>query len=86
VYLTRCPSCSSRLIQLDRLWLLADGRHIARRRCPECEIVDHVTADPAALWAWRRRSQRELERLESALRELAAGATGPELRPFRNAF
>jgi hypothetical protein len=80
VYLTRCRTCSSRLLQLDRLWLLADGQHVARRRCPECETVDHVTADPTALWAWRRESQRQLALLESAMLELAARAT--ELAPL----
>jgi hypothetical protein len=45
------------LLQLDRVWLLADGRHVARRRCPECETVDHVTADPEALSVWRRRDR-----------------------------
>jgi hypothetical protein len=80
VFLTRCRVCSSRLLQLDRLWLLADGRHVARRRCPECGTVDHVTADPEALWAWHRQTQRHRAHLELTVLELAAGDR--ELEPL----
>ena len=81
MFLTRCRDCSSRLLQLDRLWLLADGRHVARRRCPECGAVDHVTADPAALWAWRRQTQSDRDHVELILVELASGVREPELLP-----
>ncbi len=73
MFLTRCRVCSSRLLELDRMWLLPDGRHVARRHCPECETVDHVTADPIALWAWRRETQRHRAHLELIVLELAAG-------------
>jgi hypothetical protein len=68
--LIACPACSSRLLQLDEMWLLPDGRHVARRRCPECDLVDTVTAHPLALWAWRRRIDRERVTLERVLLEL----------------
>jgi len=71
--LTRCSECSSKLLQLERMWLLADGRHVAERRCPECERVDHVTANPEALWAWRRLASRQRERLEQTVVELVEG-------------
>jgi hypothetical protein len=68
--LTVCRDCSSKLLQLEGMWLLPDGRHIARRRCPECQRVDVVSAHPLALWAWRRRSAREREELEHRLLEV----------------
>ncbi len=71
--LTRCRHCSSKLLQLERMWLLPDGRHVARRRCPECEAVDDVTADPQALWAWRADSRRQRERIEQTVAELSEG-------------
>jgi Zn ribbon nucleic-acid-binding protein len=71
--LTRCAECSSKLLQLERMWLLVDGRHVAGRRCPECDTVDHVTASPEALWAWRRLAQRQRERLEQTVVELVEG-------------
>ena len=82
MFLTRCRECSSKLLQLDRMWLLADGRHVARRRCPECEVVDHVTADPQALWAWRLQAQHQRARLELEVQELVAGATELESLPI----
>ena len=68
--LTVCRDCSSQLLQLDKMWLLADGRHVARRRCPECQRVDIVSAHPLALWAWCRRRARQREELERRLLEL----------------
>jgi hypothetical protein len=68
--LTVCRDCCSKLLQLDALWLLPDGRHVARRRCPECQRVDTVSAHPLALWAWSRRSARQREELEQRLLEL----------------
>jgi hypothetical protein len=68
--LTVCRDCSSRLLQLEEMWLLPDGRHVARRRCPECQRVDIVSAHPLALWAWRRRSARQRLDLERGLLEL----------------
>lgn len=68
--LTVCRECSSKLLQLDELWLLPDGQHVARRRCPECGRVDTVTAHPLALWAWRRQSARQRDELEQRLLEL----------------
>ena len=44
-----------------------DGRHIARRRCPECQRIDTVSAHPLALWAWCRRSARQRDGLEHRL-------------------
>jgi hypothetical protein len=69
VLLTRCRDCSSRLLQLERVWLLPDGRHVARRRCPECGLVDHVTAAPDAIWSWRRVASCQRAGLERALHE-----------------
>jgi hypothetical protein len=80
VLLTRCRECSSKLLQLDGMWLMPDGRHVARRRCPECETVDLVTAGPEALWAWRRLARTQRDRLECAARDLVSGV--PELEPL----
>jgi hypothetical protein len=73
--LTACRDCSSKLLQLDRMWLLPDGRHVARRRCPDCGRVDTVSAHPLALWAWRRRSDSQREALEHDLLELVEGVS-----------
>jgi phage FluMu protein Com len=78
--LTRCRQCSSKLLQLERLWLLPDGRHVARRRCPECEAVDDVTAAPEALWAWCSEARRQRDRMERTMLELAEGVA--ELEPL----
>jgi hypothetical protein len=72
--LTICRDCSSKLLQLDEMWLLPDGRHVARRRCPECQRVDTVSAHPLALWAWRRQGARQREELEHRLLELIEDA------------
>ena len=77
--LTRCRDCSSKLLQLDGMWLMPDGRHVARRRCPECETVDHVTASPEALWAWRRLARQQRDALACTVRDLVAGVA--ELEP-----
>jgi hypothetical protein len=68
--LTACRECASKLLQLDAMWLLPDGRHVVRRRCPECQRVDTVSAHPLALWAWRRRSARQSDELVHGLLEL----------------
>ena len=68
--LTVCRDCSSKLLQFEEMWLLPDGRHVARRRCPECQRVDTVSAHPLALWAWRRQSARQRAELEQRLLEL----------------
>jgi phage FluMu protein Com len=78
--LTRCRHCSSKLLQLERLWLLPDGRHVARRRCPECEVIDDVTAAPEALWAWCSDARRQRDRIEQTMLELAEGVA--ELEPL----
>ena len=43
--LIRCRRCDSALLQLERVWLLHDGRHAAERRCPDCDRHDMVVAD-----------------------------------------
>ena len=68
--LTVCRDCSSKLLQLDEMWLLPDGRHVVHRRCPECQRVDTVSAHPLALWAWSRRSARQRAELEHLLLQL----------------
>ena len=78
--LTRCRDCSSKLLQLDGMWLMPDGRHVARRRCPECETVDLVTASPEALWAWRRLARQQRDRLECTAGDLVSGVL--ELEPL----
>jgi hypothetical protein len=78
--LTRCRRCSSKLLQLERLWLLPDGRHVAERRCPECAAIDHVTATPEALWAWRSEARRQRDGMERTMLELAEGVA--ELEPL----
>ena len=40
--LIRCRECDSKLLQLERIWLLADGRRVAHRRCPECGTRDSL--------------------------------------------
>jgi len=70
VLLTRCRACDSRLLQLERFWLLADRRWIAERHCPECETRDTVTAPGEAIAAWahsERAVRRELKREASEL-------------------
>jgi hypothetical protein len=77
--LTECRECSSKLLQLEQMWLLPDGRHVATRRCPECQRVDTVSAHPLALWAWRRRSVRERNELVFELLELIEGDAALEV-------
>ena len=72
--LTRCRTCDSRLLQLERMWMLADGRHVAERRCPECQTCDTVTADALALHVWARRERRTRHALRH---EAAAMASAP---------
>ena len=56
------------------MWLLADGRHAAERRCPDCDRHDMVVADPRALQIWAKRERQLLETLE----ELAAALSTRE--------
>ncbi len=72
--LIRCRRCDSSLLQLERMWLLADGRHAAERRCPDCDRHDMVVADPRALQIWANRERQLLETLE----ELAAALSTRE--------
>jgi hypothetical protein len=81
VLLTRCRDCSSKLLQLDGMWLVPDGRQVARRRSPECETVDLVTASPEPLWAWRRLARQQRDALAGTVRDLVAGVA--ELEPSR---
>jgi hypothetical protein len=60
-------------LQLERVWLLPDGRHVALRRCPECGLVDHVTATPDAIWTWRRIARCQRDGLERSLHPPIAG-------------
>ena len=55
--LTRCRECSSRL-ELQGVRVLADGRHVAHRHCPECGCSDDVVAGVLALSVWRRVARR----------------------------
>ncbi len=66
--LIRCRECDSKLLQLERIWLLADGRRVAHRRCPECGTRDSVTVGAFAMKLWLARE----ERLRSELSETAA--------------
>src|SRR3954454_534607 len=66
--LIRCRECDSKLLQLERIWLLADGRRVAHRRCPECGTRDSVTVGAFAMKLWLARE----ERLRGELSETAA--------------
>jgi hypothetical protein len=68
--LISCRDCASALLQLEAMWLLPDGRSVARRWCPECGRVDTVTANPLALAAWRRASARQRGVLVASVLEL----------------
>src|SRR4249920_3774983 len=70
--LIRCRECDSKLLQLERIWLLADGRRVAHRRCPECGMRDSVTVGAFAMKLWLARE----ERLRSELSETASGLAG----------
>jgi hypothetical protein len=69
--LIRCRACDSPLLQLERIWLLVDGRHAAERRCPDCDRHDMVVADPRALSIWAKRERQLLETLEELAAALA---------------
>ncbi len=56
--LIRCRECDSKLLQLERIWLLADGRRVAHRRCPECGTRDSVTVGAFAMKLWLAREER----------------------------
>jgi hypothetical protein len=70
VFLTSCRDCSSKLLQLDAMRLLPDGRNVARRRCPECGRVDTVCASLLALCAWQQRSEQQRGELVRLLLDL----------------
>jgi hypothetical protein len=75
--LTRCRACGSRLLQVDRVWLIHDGRHVVDRRCPDCERRDSVAVEPRVLAVWLRRERR----LRADLRALVAPRAVASDRP-----
>jgi DNA-directed RNA polymerase subunit RPC12/RpoP len=75
--LIRCRECDSKLLQLERIWLLADGRRIADRRCPECGTRDSVIVGTFATRLWLAREQRLRLDLMKAAEKLARGAELP---------
>jgi hypothetical protein len=79
--LVRCRECDSKLLQLERIWLLSDRRHVADRRCPECGTLDSVTVGAFAAKLWLAREQRFRRDLIEAADELARGARLPVI-PF----
>ncbi len=72
--LIRCRACESKLLQVERIWALADGRNVAHRRCPECDMRDRVTVGSFALKLWMAREQRLREELDARATALADGA------------
>jgi DNA-directed RNA polymerase subunit RPC12/RpoP len=75
--LVRCRECDSKLLQLERIWLLADGRRVADRRCPECGTRDRVTVGAFATKLWLAREQRFRRDLIEAADRLARSAGLP---------
>jgi DNA-directed RNA polymerase subunit RPC12/RpoP len=75
--LIRCRECDSKLLQLERIWLLADGRRVAHRRCPECGTRDSVTVGAFAMKLWLAREERLRSELSETAAELAGGAEVP---------
>jgi DNA-directed RNA polymerase subunit RPC12/RpoP len=75
--LIRCRECDSKLLQLERIWLLADGRRVAHRRCPECGTRDSVTVGAFAMKLWLAREERLRSELLETAGELAGGAEVP---------
>jgi hypothetical protein len=75
--LVRCRECDSKLLQLERIWLLADGRRVADRRCPECGTCDSVAVGAFATKLWLAREQRFRRVLIEAADELAHSAGLP---------
>ena len=69
--LTRCRDCDSRLLQLERFWLLADRRWVAQRHCPECDVRDTVSAPGEAIAAWARRERAVRQEIKREAAELA---------------
>ena len=65
------------LLQLERIWLLADGRRVAHRRCPECGTRDSVTVGAFAMKLWLAREERLRGELSETAAELAGGAEVP---------
>jgi hypothetical protein len=77
--LIRCRECDSKLLQLERVWMLADGRHIADRRCPECGTRDSVVVGMFATRLWLAREQRLRRDVKKAAEDLARGAELPAI-------
>ena len=75
--LIRCRECDSKLLQLERIWMLADGRRVAHRRCPECGTRDSVTVGAFAMKLWLAREERLRAELSETADELAGGAEVP---------
>lgn len=57
--------------------MLADGRRIADRRCPECGTRDSVVVGRFAIQLWLAGEQRLRLDLTEAAGQLAAGAELP---------
>jgi hypothetical protein len=72
VLLTRCRDCDSRLLQLERFWLMADRRWVAERYCPECDSRDSVAAPGPAIAAWARRERAVRHQIKREAAELAS--------------
>jgi hypothetical protein len=72
VLLTRCRDCDSRLLQLERFWLMADRRWVAERHCPECGTRDAVAAPGEAISAWARRERAVRQDLKREATEPAS--------------
>ena len=75
--LIRCRECGSKLLHLERIWMLADGRRIADRRCPECGTRDSVIVGTFATQLWLAREQRLRLDLMKTAEEFARGAELP---------
>jgi hypothetical protein len=65
------------VLQLARVWLLADGRRIADRRCPECDTRDSVVVGAFATQLWLAREKRLRVELMAAADELGRGPEPP---------
>jgi hypothetical protein len=73
--LISCRDCGSKLLQLERAWLLHDGSRIADRHCPECGMRDSVEIGGFALRLWLTREARLSEQLEQQVLALKADST-----------
>jgi hypothetical protein len=75
--LIRCRDCDSKLLQLERMWMLGDGRRIADRRCPECDAHDSVIVGELAAQLWLAREERLRVGLMATADDLGCGAELP---------